>query len=248
MAFEITTLTVFVAAFITAVATGLGALPLVLGRRVNERWLSAGAAVAAGLMLAASHGLVGEGLNANAASTLVGMLIGAVVIHAARWRLDVAEAPGIGDLHGADARKVLLIMGVMTAHSFAEGVGVGVAYGGGHELGVFITTAIAVHNVPEGLAIALIMVPRGVGVLRAAGWAVVSSLPQPLMAVPAYLFVRVFEPVLPLGLGFAGGAMIWMIFAELLPDALQRLTSGMVGTVIVGAFLAMLAFQVAIHY
>jgi zinc transporter ZupT len=48
----------------------------------------------------------------------------------------------IAELHGASARKALLLLGVMTAHSFAEGVGVGVSFGGAGELGVFITTTI----------------------------------------------------------------------------------------------------------
>ena len=104
-----------------------------------------------------------------------------------------------------------MIVGVMTVHSFTEGVGVGVAFGDGQALGVLIATAIAVHNIPEGLAISLVLVPRGITVLRAAGWSVFSSLPQPLMAVPAFLLVEWFRPVLPIGLGFAGGAMVWMV-------------------------------------
>ena len=135
----------------------------------------------------------------------------------------------------------------MTAHSMAEGIGVGVSYGGGDDLGVFITTAIAVHNIPEGLAIALVLVPRGMSVLKAAGWAIFSSLPQPLMAVPAYMFVSVFEPILPFGLGLAAGAMIWMVFAELLPDASQKLKPANIGVIIVLAFLSMLLFQLAIQ-
>ena len=112
-------------------------------------------------------------------------------------------------------------MGVMTVHSFAEGVGVGVSYGGGESLGLFITAAIALHNVPEGLAIALVLVPRGVGVWAAAGWAVVSSLPQPLLAPPAYVAVDKFEPILAPGLGFAAGAMVMMAASELIPEALE---------------------------
>jgi ZIP family zinc transporter len=120
---------------------------------------------------------------------------------------------------------------------------VGVAYGAGETLGVLISIAIAVHNIPEGLAISLVLVPRGVSVWRAAGWSVFSSLPQPLMALPAFLFVETFEPFLPLGLGFAAGAMLWLVAAELLPEALgEARVATVVATVALSAA-AMIAFQ-----
>jgi zinc transporter ZupT len=132
----------------------------------------------------------------------------------------------------------------MTAHSFAEGIGVGVSFGGGEKLGLFITAAIAIHNIPEGLAISLVMVPKGTKPVKAALWSIFTSLPQPLMAVPAFLFVLLFEPWLPVGLGLAAGAMIWMVFAELIPDAYEGGASGAaIGIAVTLAFAALLAFQ-----
>jgi len=60
----------------------------------------------------------------------------------------------------------------------------------------------------------------GQGLKQRAGTAVISSLPQPIVAVPAYLFVEWFTFLLPIGLGCAAGTMIWMVFAELIPDGL----------------------------
>jgi len=131
----------------------------------------------------------------------------------------------------------------MTVHSVAEGVGVGAAFGGGETLGILIAVAIAVHNIPEGLAISLVLVPRGTSVRAAAGWSIFSSLPQPLLAVPAFLFVDAFEGVLPAALGFAAGAMAWMVARELLPEALAQTSVRAVAATAIASFAAMLAFQ-----
>ncbi|MGX5915179.1 ZIP family metal transporter [Aliidiomarina sp. Khilg15.8] len=247
MELEVTLTTVFIAALITALTTGLGALPLALSKNIGKKWLSAGAALASGLMLAASHSLIEEGMTSDQWLTLAGIVTGLVLVYLAfRW-IDKRDAPSVSELNSADTKKAILIVGVMTAHSFAEGIGVGVSYGGGEGLGVFITAAIAVHNIPEGLAISLILVPRGMSVIKAAGWSIFSSLPQPLLAVPAFLFVSLFKSFLPFGLGLAAGAMIWMIFAELLPDASKKLQPATIGLIVVFAFAGMMAFQISIH-
>ena len=240
--------TVFLLAFLTAVATGLGALPFAFTRHPTRRWLGASNAVAAGLMLAASFGLIYEGVEYGLLRTMAGALLGLGFIVAARRFLRQDEHPAVfAGMGGLDSRKALLIVGVMTVHSFTEGVGIGVSFGGGQALGLFISLALTVHNIPEGLAISLVLVPRGVGVGRAALWSVFSSLPQPLMAVPAFLFVEVFRELLPYGLGFAAGAMIWMVFSELVPDALEEASSNLVAVAVTASVVAMVAFQVFIR-
>ncbi len=235
--------TVAAAALITALATGLGALPFFFARDLGRRWLAIANAIAAGLMLGASHGLIQEGFAYSELRTILGVLVGVSFIAITQNRLGHQHEFQVGELRGADALKMLTIVGVMTLHSFSEGVGVGVSFGGGQDLGVLITVAIAVHNIPEGLAISLVLVPRGTSAWRAAGWSVFSSLPQPLMAVPAFLFVTLFRPFLPVGLGVAAGAMIWMVMAELVPDAIEEGSPELIATVLSLAFAAMLAFQ-----
>jgi zinc transporter, ZIP family len=212
---------VFAAALVTALATGLGALPLVVHRRLARTWLSFANALAAALMLAASAGLVWQGWSGSGAAVGAGLAVGAVFIACSGALLGRGRERHFGLVVGADARRMLLIVGVMTIHSFTEGVGVGVSFGGGENLGLAIAAAMAVHNIPEGLAISLVLVPRGVSVRGAAGWSVFSSLPQPLMAVPAFLCVEAFTPLLPFGLGFAAGAMLWMVAVELVPEAVR---------------------------
>jgi zinc transporter ZupT len=238
--------TVFLAALLTAVATGVGALPLQLGRRIEGRWLGLSTAVAAGFMVGASAGLLWEGAGSSAGKTVLGAALGAVFILVASGLLGHHRHAHFGALRGADALGALMIVGVMTIHSFTEGIGVGVSFGDGAALGALIATAIAVHNIPEGLAISLVLVPRGVSVRRAAAWSVFSSLPQPLMAVPAFLLVEWFEPVLPVGLGFAGGAMVWMVAAQLLPDALRTASPASVAGAIAAAAAAMIGLQLVL--
>ena len=201
-------------------------------------------AAAAGLMLGACFNLIQKGAQLNPYRTFIGILVGLALIVFANRMISRRGDVDLGDLEDGDARKALLVLGIMTAHSFAEGIGVGVSFGGGEKLGLFITAAIAIHNIPEGLAVALVMVPKGTKAWKAAMWSIFTSLPQPLMAVPAFLFVLFFSPWLPVGLGLAAGAMIWMVFAELIPDAYEGGASGAaIGIAVTLAFAALLAFQ-----
>lgn len=240
---------VLVAATITAVATGFGALPFLFIDEIDSRWLGVGNAIAAGLMLGASIGLIVEGVTLEEVGqpvlrVVVGMAIGVVLVYVAHRLLeDRDEEFSIGKVEGANAVQMLMIVGIMTAHSFAEGIGVGVSYGDGSTFGAFISIAIAIHNIPEGLAISLILIPRGTSVFKSAMWSMFSSLPQPLMAVPAFLFVLVFRPLLPIGLGLAAGAMLWMVFSELLPEALEDVSRQVAYPAMAAAVAGMLVFQ-----
>lgn len=236
-------LLVFLAALVTAIATGLGAVPFAFVPQMSRRWLGVSNAFAAGLMIAASLSLIVEGAMLGPWRTAFGVALGYMLIRLSHRLLDDNKNLHVGALEGADAKKALLIVGVMTAHSFAEGIGVGVSFGGGEDLGIFISAAIAVHNVPEGLAISLVLVPRGISWLKAAWWSIFSSLPQPLMAVPAFLFVLWFEPLLPIGFGLAAGAMLWMTAVELIPEAREDLPDGGIAATVLVAIALMIAFQ-----
>lgn len=238
-----TSLLIFLAALATAVATGLGALPFAFARSGGATRLGHADGIASGVMLAASVGLFAEGVSRSGFRTAIGLAAGAAFVVAASRLVGDAPAMRLGELRGADARKGLLIVGVMTAHSAAEGIGIGAAFGDTQSFGVVIAVAIAVQNVPEGLAISSVLVPRGSSVGSAAWWSVFSSLPQPLLALPAFLFVEQFTAVLPAGLGFAAGAMFWMVGRELLPEAFARGPRVGVATDTAVAFVLMLALQ-----
>ena len=230
-----TTISVVIAyGWITALSTGFGVVPLMfaVGTHRQNIWLGVANAIASGMMFAASGTLVHEGWTAEAAGVthwgLSGQVrlglgfVGGVIFVLFLAKVIDTHDMGVGDLQGAGARRALLVMAVMTLHSFAEGVGIGVAFGGaeGHKLGSFISMSLAIHNVPEGLAIAVVLIPRGVSFISATGWAIFSSLPQPLVAIPVFMLVSAALPWLPVGLGFAAGAMMYVGFFELLPEAM----------------------------
>ena len=235
-------LLVFLAGLLTALATGLGAVPFIWIRDASPRILAATNAIAAGLMLGASFGLIMEGASYGMPQTVIGGAIGVAFIVFGERALGDRE-PDFGEIRGVGARKIFLILLVMTIHSFSEGVAVGVSFGGGEKLATLITLAIAVHNIPEGLAISAVLRPQGASLWSCAGWSIFSSLPQPLMAVPAFLFVEAFRPVLPYGLGFAAGAMVFMVFLELLPDAYENESAPRVGLWVSFTLAAMILFQ-----
>lgn len=232
---------------ITALATGLGVIPLYFTKNISVSKISLASALASGLLLAAAFDLINEGTNSNAVLTLLGVIVGVTLISISRKWLDKRKTPDVGDLARADLLKAIVIIGVMTIHSFAEGIAVGLSFGGDNlSFGSMISIVIALHNVPEGLAIGLVLIPKGVKIWKAGLWSVFSSLPQPLMAVPAFLLVLVFEPFLPFGLGLAAGAMIWMIGAEVLPDACHKTAPGNIGIALTLGVVFMMAFKLFI--
>lgn len=195
-------------------------------------------AVAGGMMIAASVSLAYEGTihtpsegletidNINnmlepIMRVLFGLLLGIAFIVSTKKILDNFEHLKLGDIEGVNAQKMVLIVFVMTLHSLTEGVGIGVSFGGktGSQLGQFISLSLAVHNIPEGLAVALVLTSRKVSKIKSCLWAIFTSLPQPLMALPAFYFVEHFSPMLPVGLGFAAGAMAYVAVFELLVEA-----------------------------
>lgn len=235
---------VFMSALLTAVATALGAIPFAFIRTVSPRVVGYSNALAAGLMLGASFGLIVEGARTRGGATLVGVLLGvAFMLLVQRFIGDHGNEMEFLGARGVGAKKMLLIIAVMTVHSFAEGAAVGVSFGGGESLATAITLAVAVHNIPEGLAISAVMRPQGATILACAWWSFFSSIPQPLAAVPAYLFVEHFARTLPYGLGFAAGAMIFMVLVELLPEAYEQETSRGIAAAATLSMLAMLAVQ-----
>ncbi|MFD1562619.1 ZIP family metal transporter [Haloarchaeobius amylolyticus] len=254
---------VFIAGLVTALATGIGALPFFFVDEFSDRWNVGLWGTASGIMLTVSvFGLVDEGLAyaSGEIPTLMvgGLFAGVLLVEVSDRVLDVVDFAGDRDggerpvqTDGAghdhdevalearafaegDLKKLVLILGILTVHSFPEGVAVGVSFaelgldGGLAILGfsvpllaVFMTVAISIHNIPEGTAIAIPMRAMGLSNWRMVGAAVFSSLPQPIGAVIAFVFVSWAESFLPFGYGFAAGAMVYLVLTEFIPEALE---------------------------
>ncbi|MGM0399371.1 MAG: ZIP family metal transporter [Halobacteriota archaeon] len=256
---------VFLAGLVTAIATGLGALPFFFYDDISDRWNVVLWGLASGIMVSASvFGLVKEGLAVGTPMDIApGVLVGVLLVVVSHRVIDGHDFDP-KQYQEADYKKLVLILGILTVHSFPEGVAVGVSFAdlnlgmGPSVLGftvpilaIFMTVAISIHNVPEGTAISIPLRAMGVSKWRMVWWSIFSSLPQPIGAVLAFAFVRYAREFLPFGFGFAAGAMVYLVVTEFLPEALEagenlpmggkrELTGGVVVGVLLMAPLALI--------
>ncbi len=227
---------VLAAGIFTALVCGIGTVPFFFVEEIGDRTRVVLWGFAGGVMLFASvFGFVFEGLTEGTFFQVVTGFLSGVLLVIVADRLITGYEFAPREMATADFKKLALIVGVLTVHSFPEGVALGVAFAdlgiegslvvGGFAvpaLAVFITVAISVQNIPEGLAVAIPLKTFGVANWKIFGWAVFSSLPQPLGAVVAYIFVTWAREFLPFGFGFAAGAMTFLVLHDMFPDALEH--------------------------
>ncbi len=216
-------LLVFIYAFLTDLATGLGALPFFLFRNLDKKIFGFFEALSGGLMIGASYNLLFEALNLNVLLMIVGIMFGILLVVLTNNYLNDKELT-LGNIKGSSARRAIVFLFIMTAHSAAEGISIGVSFGGRENLGILTSIAIAIHNIPEGLAISLYLIAQGASPLLCLFWSIFSSLPQPILAVPSYILVELFKPFLPFGFGFAAGAMIYLVVWDIIPNTLKSIS------------------------
>lgn len=227
---------VFVAGFITDLATGLGAIPFFFKKKIESYWLVVMWGLASGIMLSASiFGLMPEAISTGSwLEILIGLALGVLLVVGGKKLLEDREIePGV--FEEADVKKLLLILGVLTIHSFPEGVAIGVSFAElGFESGIplwgflvpplaiIMTISISIHNIPEGLAISIPFKAMGLSRWKMLGATIFSSLPQPIGAVIAFLFVRQAKQFIPIGFAFAAGAMIYLVMTEFIQEAAEE--------------------------
>ncbi len=208
------------AASATALATGLGAIPVFfLGDRAAQLTPFL-LGIAAGVMGVASvFGLlVPAAEEGSTAAVLGGLALGGVLFGVARRRLS-PDAVFMGR-SGPGARTSALVFAVLFVHSLPEGLAVGTAFASDRAgLSLFVIVAIAIQNIPEGTSVAIPMEAAGFSRARQFWAAVGTSAPQPVGAVIAFLAVEQVSALLPISFAFAAGAMLSLIAVELLPQA-----------------------------
>lgn len=245
-----------IAGILAAFACGLGALPLAIKGIELQKHRGIAYAAAGGLMFAASvYNLILPGLMLTSTSidlgdalpVIAGILLGAGFLsltdrYLSPERLENERWKRFGE------KTQLLIFIAMSVHSIPEGIAVGVGYSTeavySNNLGHYIALAIALHNIPEGLAVAVPLRAAGASIHRCFWAAFLTSLPQPIAAVPAAYVAWLFQPLMPVLMGFAAGAMIFLVILELIPEALHISSPIRVAWAFSLGFCAMILVQV----
>jgi len=222
-------------------ATGAGALPGLLLRNLSRKTLDTMLGFAAGVMLAAtSFSLVvpgieyGQEIYGNLLAS-VGVMVGGILFGGMfldrmdKWLphehfLKGHEGPS------SSLRKTWLFVIAITLHNFPEGLAVGVGFGGagmaetaealreaiGH--GRSLAIGIGLQNMPEGLAVMLPLMREGYSPWRALWIATATGLVEPIGGLLGAALVGFFAPLLPFGMAFAAGAMLFVISDEIIPE------------------------------
>ncbi|GAB7388590.1 ZIP family metal transporter [Bacillaceae bacterium] len=206
---------------LSAMSTGMGALIILFFRDLTHRWRDILLAFTAGIMVAAStFSLMMESLALSGIPVLMaGVLMGTFVLtlleryvphidlEHSRFKLSIDD-------------KARLVIAAITLHNLPEGLSVGVSYASGQEgLGGLIAFAIGLQNVPEGFLVALFLLHQRVSRLRALFLASLTGAVEIVTALIGYTLTNYVENLVPFGLAFAAGAMLFIVYKELIPES-----------------------------
>ncbi|MCU4925662.1 ZIP family metal transporter [Halobacteria archaeon AArc-dxtr1] len=226
--------TVLAITTVAGLATGLGAIPVFVRTRVSHRVYDAALGLAAGMMISASaFALIMPGLEIGTVTEVVaGVLVGGVGLlianrlfphvhaHYNRWT-GHGGGPDTEPAAADALRRAVLIGGAITLHNAPEGLAIGVAFASGLEgVGLAVAVVIALQNVPDGFAFAVPMAETGLSRPRVLLYTALSgAVPQVVAALAGFLLVEFIDGLFPLAAGFAAGAMIAVVFREMVPQS-----------------------------
>lgn len=225
--------TMAVVTTLAGAATGLGAVPVFARAGVSHRAYDAALGLAGGIMIAASvFGLILPGLESGTlTAVMLGVFVGGFALLAANRLLPHIHASYLGfrghhetptDVD-ADApwRRAVLIGSAIMLHNAPEGLAMGVAFAAGLDEAAFVLAVIiALQNVPDGFAFA---VPLGATRMRRSSILLATTLsglvPQVVAATLGFGLVAVARDAFPVAAGIAAGAMLAVVFREMIPSS-----------------------------
>ncbi len=240
----------FLASILAGLATGVGALPAFFFKNISNNLFNSLLGGAAGVMLAATaFSLLVPGLDYGNAMwagkgiyiVSAGMIVGSLFLHYADKQLPHIHFDSLSETQFNSLKKVWLFIIAITIHNFPEGMSVGVSFGSSDlKNGLVLTSAIALQNIPEGLAVALPLVGLGYNKWKAVGIATLTGLVEPVGGLLGITMVTVFEPILPIAMGFAAGAMLFVISEEIIPETHSKGRSRCATFSLMGGFILMM--------
>jgi ZIP family zinc transporter len=225
----------FLAGLMAAAATALGTLPMVVSRPLSDRVQDTLLGFGAGVMLAAcGFSLIIPGLEAaaslGAGPWTAGSIVGAGILLGAALLLVIDYAlphehfiKGVEGSQAKALKRAWLFVFAICLHNLPEGLAIGVAFGGSDAArAAALATGIALQDVPEGLVVALALRNAGYSRMLSAGMGMASGLIEPIGAVLGASIVTVSSVLLPWGLAFAAGAMLFVVSHEIIPESHRK--------------------------
>lgn len=208
-------------------ATIFGALIGFIFKNMSHKFSDIVLSFAAGVMLSAAVlGLIIPSLeyggNYAILTTVAGIFAGAICLN-----LIDKLVPHIHKMVGQDIEehnstklgKVLLFVTAIAIHNLPEGLAAGVGFGSGNtSQALFIAGGIALQNIPEGMVIIAPMLAAGVSPKKTFVIAMLTGLVEVVGTLIGYFAVSVASFILPFALAFAGGTMIYVISDEMIPE------------------------------
>lgn len=235
-----------VASLIAGLATGLGAAVILGLRQPSESQQKTLLAFAAGVMLAASFfslilpaldqaQAAGASRTSAAIVVVFAILSGAGALGMVRGLLPKLANHHPDLLPNEKSRRIWLFIAAITLHNFPEGMAVGVSFGGGDVAGGLATTiGIGLQNIPEGFAVAGAAIALGYTTGRSFLIGLASGLAEPVAGVAGAAAVAGAQMLLPWALGAAGGAMLYIVLAEIIPEISERSRPSRMAALMIG--------------
>ncbi|TWI67677.1 ZIP family zinc transporter [Pseudoduganella lurida] len=242
-----------------ALATALGTLPVLLSQNFSQRTYDGFLGFGAGVMLAATaFSLVipgiaaarGAGAGAFEASATIGggILLGmGLVLLLDHFVRDQNILDEVDPARSDSLKRAWLFVAAVAIHNLPEGLAIGVAYAGVDLTKAHsLATGISIQDVPEGLVVALALRSVGYGRLFACGLGVVSGLIEPVAAVTGAMLIEHARWMLPWGLALAAGAMLFVISHDVIPESHRNGNSRTASIAVVAGFILMMVLDTAL--